>query len=115
MISGENPRCTEQTIEHGRHAGDQVFGGQKPSRVDAEGGERERIFLHGVALVFKQHHDHGNAEQHLRQRAEHVPGVSENFGVGRDELSDSHQAAPERKRKSELTRSEGHQLGLSPV
>ena len=123
MNSGENPRCTEgKTPRHcsamqmtalrvgsglisrsstACHAGDQVFGGQKPSRIDAEGGERQRIFLHGVALVFKQHHHHGDAQQHLRQRAEHVPGVSENLGVRTDELSDRHQAAPERKGESE--------------
>ena len=53
----------------------------KPARIDAQGGKRKRIFLHRIALVLKQHHHHGDAEQHLRQRAEHVPGVAENLGV----------------------------------
>ena len=85
----------DQAVENGHHAGDQVLGGQQAARIDAERGECERVFLHGVTLVFKEHHHHGDAEQGLGQRAEHVSRVAENFRVGADELASGHEPAPQ--------------------
>ncbi len=61
-------------------------------------GKSQSIFLHRVALVFKQHHDHRNAQQHLRDRAENVAHAANHFHPGIAGLNGSHQYCPQRQR-----------------
>src|SRR5258708_29671982 len=56
------------------------------------------MLLDRIALIFKQHHDHRDAQKHLRNRAEKI---SSETGL---KLSRDHQHSPERQRKRERTK-----------
>ena len=83
-----------QPVQNALHAGDQVVGGKQAGRVHAQGGERQRIFLHRAALVFRQHHHHRDAQRQLRDRAQHVGQLQ----IGIAELPEQHQHRPQCQR-----------------
>src|SRR5216683_4185824 len=62
-------QSSRQPVERGLHAGHEVTRGEQLARVHPEGGKSESALLHRIALHLKQHHDHGDAEQHLRRRS----------------------------------------------
>ncbi len=84
----------DQAIQNALHAGNQVFGRKQSRRVHAQGGECQSIFLDRIALVFRQHHHHRDAQRQLRDRAQQV----EQLHVGIAELPEQHQHRPQRQR-----------------
>src|SRR6185369_5350688 len=99
-VDDRSPRGqrVDQPIENGLHAGHEVFSGQHASRIDAKRGERQSIFLHSISFVLEHHHDHGDAEKHLRDWAKRkVLRVTEQLNEGIAELSEAHQHSPQCK------------------
>ena len=94
-------QSTTQALQRGLHAGHQVVGEEQTPRVHAQSRQSQGIFLHGVALVFKQHHHHGNAQQHLGHRAKQTAGVAKHFRPGILQLPHAHQHGPQRQRNGE--------------
>ena len=62
----------DQPFQNRLHAWHQITRRQQPHRVDAQRRKRERIFLHRIALILKQHHHHGDAEKHLRDGTQKI-------------------------------------------
>ncbi len=88
-----------QPVQRRLHAGQQIVSREQAPRVHSQRGESESIFLHGVALVFKQHHHHRDAQQHLRDRAENVTDAAKHFHPGIAGLNGAHQHRPQRQGK----------------
>ena len=66
--------------------------------INSQSRESESIFLNRVALVLKQHHYHGDAQQHLRNGAEHVADAAKHFRHGIVRLERTLQDCPQRQR-----------------
>ena len=96
-----------QSVQNALHAGDQVVGGKQAGRVHSQGRERQGIFLHRAALVFRQHHHHRDAQRQLRDRAQHVGQLQ----IGIAELPEQHQYRPQRQRHGQQREGER----ISPV
>ena len=62
--------------------------------VDSQTGERQCVFLYGIALVFEQHHHHGDGEQHLRNGAEEASQLADDVEEGLVDLPGIHQCCP---------------------
>ena len=84
-----------QALELFLHAGHKVVGKKQAARVDAESRQGQRIFLYRVALVLKQHPDHGDAQEHLRHGPEQAAGAAESFSQRILQLPHTHQHGPQ--------------------
>src|SRR5438309_7248386 len=66
-------------------------------------GKGQRILLDRVSFILKQHHDHGDAEKHLRDWAEKI--AAEHLQDWRFELPQQHQYGPQCQRKRQAPES----------
>ncbi len=81
--------------------GHQILGEKQAARIHAQSRQSQRIFLHGVALVLKQHHHHGDAQQHLRHRTKQAAGIAKHLHPRMLQLSHAHQHRPQGERNGE--------------
>ena len=98
---------SNQTVEDALHAGNKILGREQPRGIDSESGERQGIFLYCIALVLEQHHDHRDAQQHLRNRTKQVAGVAKNFKIGAAKVGNNHQHSPQCHRRRQQLEGEG--------
>ena len=94
-------------------ARDQVGCREQAPRIDPQRRKRQRVFLHRIAFVFKQHHHHRDGQQHLRDRPQEASQLPNQIEKRLPELARAHQRRPQRQRKCE--RPERHGISAKSV
>src|SRR5437588_3294804 len=67
----------EHALKHFEQAWRSLLRLQNTPGLEAEAGESQQALLHGAALVFVEHHDHGDANEHLRHRPQEMTDITE--------------------------------------
>ena len=74
MTAAARRQRRHQTVDKCLHAEERGRCAESNCRgIDSQGRKCEGVFLHRVALIFKQHHYHRDRQQHLRNRPRKPP------------------------------------------